>query len=151
MVMENEIRLGDIMDKLTPSDRVVIYNAARQVVYRGYAANAVHGTLNPQRRIKKMGLGMETYRATEQMWDWAKTNSLPLGHGEKSIIQIMRYMQLTEEEMLAIRWHMGAFDSTVKGGSYDMNYAFAQSRLAAMLHIADMMATHLDERTEVNE
>lgn len=32
MVMENEIRLGDIMDKLTPSDRVVIYNAARQVV-----------------------------------------------------------------------------------------------------------------------
>lgn len=30
MVMENEIRLGDIMDKLTPSDRVVIYNAARQ-------------------------------------------------------------------------------------------------------------------------
>lgn len=37
MVMENEIRLGDIMDKLTPSDRVVIYNAARQVVYRGYA------------------------------------------------------------------------------------------------------------------
>lgn len=61
MVMENEIRLGDIMDKLTPSDRVVIYNAARQVVYRGYAANAVHGTLNPQRRIKKMGLGMETY------------------------------------------------------------------------------------------
>ena len=38
------------------------------------------------------------------------TNSLPLGHGEKSIIQIMRYIQLTEEEMLAIRWHMGAFD-----------------------------------------
>lgn len=54
MVMENEIRLGDIMDKLTPSDRVVIYNAARQVVYRGYAANAVHGTLNLQRRIKSL-------------------------------------------------------------------------------------------------
>lgn len=77
MVMENEIRLGDILDKLTPSDRLVIYNAARQVVYRGYAANAVHGTVNPQRRIKKMGLGMETYRATEQMWDWEKTDRLP--------------------------------------------------------------------------
>lgn len=24
-----------------------------------------------------MGLGMETYRATEQMWDWEKTDSLP--------------------------------------------------------------------------
>lgn len=30
MVMENEIRLGDILDKLTPSDRLVIYNAARK-------------------------------------------------------------------------------------------------------------------------
>lgn len=72
-------------------------------------------------------------------------------NGEKSIIQIMRYMQITEEEMLAIRWHMGAFDYSVKGGSYDMNNAFAGSRLAAMLHIADMMATHLDERTNANE
>lgn len=45
MVMENEIRLGDILDKLTPSDRVVIYNAAGQVVYRGYTANAVHGSI----------------------------------------------------------------------------------------------------------
>lgn len=63
MVMENEIRLGDILDKLTPSDRLVIYNAARQVVYRGYAANAVHGTVNPQRRIKKMG---RAWKHTEQ-------------------------------------------------------------------------------------
>ena len=75
----------------------------------------------------------------------------PVCGKQKSIIQIMRFMYLTEEEVLAIRWHMGAFDNAVKGGSYDMNYAFAQSRLAAMLHIADMMATHLDERTEANE
>lgn len=74
------------------------------------------------------------------------TNHFPVGHGEKSVIQIMRHIYLTEEEVLAIRWHMGAFDYSTKGGSYDMNYAFAESRLAAMLHIADMMATHLDER-----
>jgi hypothetical protein len=81
----------------------------------------------------------------------AKKYGIVKENGEKSIIQIMRYMQLTEEEMLAIRWHMGAFDSAVKGGSYDMNNAFAGSRLAAMLHIADMMATHFDERTNANE
>ena len=74
------------------------------------------------------------------------TNNFPVGHGEKSIIQILQHMTLTEEEMLAIRWHMGAFDYSTKGGSYDMNNAFAESRLATMLHIADMMATHLDER-----
>ena len=38
-----------------------------------------------------------------------------------------------------------------KGGSCDMNNAFAGSRLAVMLHIADMEATHLDERKEKHE
>lgn len=87
----------------------------------------------------------------QQVDTYGYTNNFPVGHGEKSIIQIMRFMYLTEEEALAIRWHMGAFDNAVKGGSYDMNYAFAQSRLAAMLHIADMMATRLDERTNAHE
>ena len=74
------------------------------------------------------------------------TNNFPIGHAEKSIIQIMRHSDLSEEEVLAIRWHMGAFDHSTKSSSYDMNYAFAESRLAVMLHIADMMATYLDER-----
>ena len=78
-------------------------------------------------------------------------NNVPVVNCEKSIIQMMRVMYLTEEDVLAIRWHMGAFDNAVKCGSYDMNYVFAQSRLAAMLHIADMMATHLDERTNAHE
>ena len=103
--MGNDVRLGDILDKLTPSDRLVIYNAARQVVYRGYAANAVHGTLNPQRRIKKMGLGMETYRATEQMWDWEKTDSLPeqipveqLGQYDIGQLQQLLFIRVILEE-----------------------------------------------------
>lgn len=60
MVMENEIRLGDILDKLTPSDRLVIYNAARQVVYRGYAANAVHGNIQSNRTDVGLGKDRQT-------------------------------------------------------------------------------------------
>ena len=51
MVMENEIRLGDIMDKLTPSDRVVIYNAARQVVLGNTAAG--RSVVVTARRLKQ--------------------------------------------------------------------------------------------------
>lgn len=78
------------------------------------------------------------------------TGDFPIGHGEKSVILILRVsgMELTEEEMLAIRWHMGAYDFCAKGGSYDLNNAFKQCKLAAMLHMADMMATHMDEREE---
>lgn len=74
------------------------------------------------------------------------TNHFPVGHGEKSVVEIMRFMELSDEEILAIRWHMGGFDYAVRGGSQNMNYAFKQSKLVAMLHIADMMATHLMER-----
>lgn len=84
----------------------------------------------------------------KQIESYTYTNAFPVGHGEKSVFQIMRFMELTDEELMAIRWHMGPFDSAAKGGSYDMNNAFAESKLAAMLHLADMMATHLDEREE---
>lgn len=82
----------------------------------------------------------------EEVQQYTYTNALPLGHGEKSLFLIMRYMKLTDEEAMAIRWHMGAFDNAVKGGSYNMNNAFNQCELAAALHIADMTATHIDER-----
>lgn len=73
------------------------------------------------------------------------TRNFPAGHGEKSVILIMRFMQLTDEEVLAIRWHMGQYDFYAKGGGYDLDNAFHQCKLAVMLHLADMMATHFDE------
>lgn len=79
------------------------------------------------------------------------TRNFPAGHGEKSVILILQYMKLTKEEILAIRWHMGAYDYDAKGGGYDLDNAFHQSRLAVMLHLADMMATHFDEREETEE
>ena len=40
----------------------------------------------------------------------------PFGHGEKSVFLISRFMRLTDEEALAIRWHMGAYDDAARGG-----------------------------------
>lgn len=136
-------------------EEVGFFTAPASTKYHGaYAGGLVEHTNNVYRRLVKLAdeedkrLG-RTY--PEYTVDTTYTNNLPLGHGEKSVIQIMRFMQLSEEEMLAIRWHMGAFDYATKGGSCDMNNAFAGSRLAVMLHIADMEATHLDERKEKHE
>ena len=38
---------------------------------------------------------------------------LPLGHGEKSLYLIQKYIQLTDEEALCIRWHMGLYDKSL--------------------------------------
>jgi hypothetical protein len=32
------------------------------------------------------------------------------GHGDKSVMYLAQHMKLTPEEVLCIRWHMGAFD-----------------------------------------
>ncbi|HLP80191.1 MAG TPA: metal-dependent phosphohydrolase [Acidobacteriota bacterium] len=37
-------------------------------------------------------------------------DSFPLGHGEKSVALIQKHIQLSEIEMMLIRWHMGGFD-----------------------------------------
>ncbi|MFC1697607.1 metal-dependent phosphohydrolase [Nanoarchaeota archaeon] len=36
--------------------------------------------------------------------------NFPIGHGEKSLYTLSRYIQLTNQEALIIRWHMTGFD-----------------------------------------
>lgn len=69
----------------------------------------------------------------------------PIGHGEKTTFIIQNYMKLKPEEAIAIRWHMGEFDNAVKGGDKSLNKAWEKYPLGFMLHMADMMASHLDE------
>ena len=75
-------------------------------------------------------------------------DSLPYGHGEKSVYMLSGFMKLTREEAMAINWHMGGFDLRVQAGSYDYSKAYNKYPLALMVHLADMQATFLDEPTE---
>ena len=72
----------------------------------------------------------------------------PMGHGEKSVYLISRFIRLTDEEALAIRWHMGAYDSAAKGGSRDLDAAMSISPLVYALHAADMRAAQEEKRLE---
>jgi len=72
----------------------------------------------------------------------------PMGHGEKSAYLISRFIQLTDEEALAIRWHMGPYDEAAKGGSRDLDAAMAISPLVYALHAADMRAAQEERRLE---
>ena len=70
---------------------------------------------------------------------------LPYGHGEKSVYIANGYIRLTREEAMAIRWHMGGFDESVKGGSFALAHAFEKYPLAVKLHLSDLEATYLHE------
>lgn len=70
-------------------------------------------------------------------------NDEPLlpGHGEKSVMMASRFTNLTDEEIMCIRWHMGAFDDS-KNWNY---YGKAVEKYPNVLytHTADMYASRI--------
>lgn len=84
---------------------------------------------------------VDNYHKTEnEAWEYNNATLLP-GHGEKSVIMLQRYMQLTEEEMYCIRWHMGAFDEKENWNSYGR--ACTQFPNVLYTHTADMIAARI--------
>lgn len=79
---------------------------------------------------------------------WGIDDQLPIGHGEKSVIILLRYgLPLTEEEILAIRWHMLGFDDCARtyAGGLALSNAMSKTNLVTALHMADLMSTWMQQ------
>lgn len=68
-------------------------------------------------------------------------DTIPYGHGEKSVMMLMEYIKLTNDEKYAIRWHMGFSEPKEVYGT--LGQAFTKYPFALMLHEADLEATYL--------
>ncbi len=88
----------------------------------------------------------------EETGQWEKVkiytteDVFPYGHGEKSVFLLERFIRLTTEEAMAIRWHMGGFDDSARAGNYAIGEAFKRYPLAVMAHLSDLEATYLLEK-----
>lgn len=71
----------------------------------------------------------------------------PLGHGEKSVVMLLRLgLELTNDEVLAIRWHMGAWDLAFQSYEAKSNISAASDvPLVAIIQAADALAAHVLE------
>lgn len=87
----------------------------------------------------------------EETGQWEKVpyytinDTLPYGHGEKSVYMVSGFMRLSREEAMAIRWHMGF------SGTEDKNLigrALEKYPLAFALSVADMEASYFLEGSE---
>ena len=98
--------------------------------------------------------GFRNRKNAEGKWEQYEVYEIderfPGGHGEKSAFIIQQFVKLLPEEYLAIRWHMGGYDSAVKGGDRSISAAYDQHKLCAMLHLADAEAAHLLEETRAS-
>lgn len=63
------------------------------------------------------------------------------GHGDKSVMILSQFMSLTEEEVLCIRYHMGAYEKDDWDG---FDRAIRKYPNVLWTHTADMLASKVD-------
>ena len=83
------------------------------------------------------------YRPTEDGDGYLFNETLIVpGHGERSVIMLQKYIDLTDEEIACIRWHMGAFETDTKLWAC---YGAAVTEYPNVLytHTADMFASKI--------
>ena len=74
----------------------------------------------------------------------------PMGHGEKSVIMLLcSGLELHDDEMLAIRWHMGAWGINMNSYEDQRNYDTARQKypLCCIIQSADSLAAAIMETT----
>ena len=96
--------------------------------------------------ICKVGFYAVDYRnAKNEQGVWEKVpyytvrDTLPYGHGEKSVYMIQSFMRLTRDEAFAIRYHMGFSGNEDKN---NIGRALEMFPLALAVNVADMEATY---------
>ena len=84
--------------------------------------------------------------AKNERGEWEKVpyytvdDTIPYGHGEKSVMMITEYMKLTPEEKYAIRWHMGYTEPKELYNA--IGAAYTKYPIALLTHEADLEATY---------
>jgi len=77
---------------------------------------------------------------------WSFNEDFPIGHGEKSVYLISKYVKLTDPEALAIRWHMGTYEvgTSIEGPTKWSYQTASEHPLVRIIHSSDLMAQTLE-------
>ena len=78
------------------------------------------------------------------MWEkvpyYTVEDTIPYGHGEKSVMMLSEFIKLTNEEKYAIRWHMGFTEP--KELYTTIGLAYKKYPIALLTHEADLEASY---------
>lgn len=97
--------------------------------------------------ICKVNFYAVDYRnAKNELGVWEKVpyykveDTIPYGHGEKSVMMLSEYIKLTNEEKYAIRWHMGFTEP--KELYTTLGLAYTKYPICVLTNEADLEATY---------
>lgn len=80
--------------------------------------------------------------STNPRWEH-NPDKMMKGHGDKSVMLLSQLMTLTEEEMLCIRFHMGAYEGQDSWDAFDK--AIRKYETVLWVHTADMYASKVQD------
>ena len=109
-----------------------------------------------ERKNRKVYSEKGSKKDSEGFYDWESymayvvNDTMPYGHGEKSVMLLQSFIPLTLEERFAIRWHMGAFG--IQGNDiHTYREACMKYPLVYLIHQADQIASLYMEEEENNK
>lgn len=130
-----------------------IFDSLCRVYYKDFPAESVaicalfhdickYHCYNPAKKSRKTGRLLPNGKPEwEDYTGYDFVEEFPYGHGEKSVYILQKFITLSDEEAMAIRWHMGFSDATFKGGQQSVSNAITKYPVIALLHSADIIAT----------
>ena len=136
LVREMQLRMKPEIEARLPPDSIAIaallHDVCKAEVYK------------PEQKSRKNSNGeWERYNGYR-----ADYSGFPLGHGEKSVIRLLRWgLEMSDDEIIAIRWHMSGFDLAFQSPEIRSSYGEASDKcpLLAVLRAADGLASHILE------
>ena len=137
MLREQMIQMNTELEEKLPVDSDIIASLLHDVCKSNIYKDAILNRKNDQGYWEKVP-GYEV--------DYS---SLPLGHGEKSVIMLLTLgLKMTRDEMLAIRWHMTAWELAFQSPEQKSNPQMARDTapLCAIIQAADGLSTALLEK-----
>jgi hypothetical protein len=91
--------------------------------------------------------GDDTNNRWVKLPEWNTEDKFPLGHGEKSVFILQKYVDISDDVACAIRFHMGKHEPGTNyfypvGASYDL--AMKKYPLVSLIQVADSYLTGLE-------
>ena len=134
MLREGIIKSRPDMEKRLPVDSVILASLLHDVckanIYR----------LVSRKRKNEIGMWEEVEEYE------VNYSQLPIGHGEKSVVMLLRMgLDLEDDEICAIRWHMGPWAVDTSSIEQDKSYrqSILNSPLLPLIHTADTIASQI--------
>lgn len=136
-VRESMIEIDSSLQEKLPEDSIIIASLLHDIC----KADIYKKTIKRQKNSMGQWVDAEGYDA-----DYS---NFPVGHGEKSVIMALQAgLKLTKDEILAIRWHMHAWElpfQSFEAKSY-LNKAKETTPLLTVIQTADGLSSNLLEK-----